>query len=332
MIIMKNTPKHKVALIGGDARQLICASRLKELGFETNLYGFSGGGTHTGVVDSLCCSCCPPKPHEFLKNLADGSVSDCGSVYDSWDEAIADCMAVVLPLPASTNGTHVSMPLSAERQPMVSDIISSMKRVGVKLLFAGKLQDEAKILAKDSGIEVFDYYERDEFAISNAVPTAEGAIEIAMHELPVTLDGASALVIGNGRIGKVLARLLSSLGVKVTVSARKASDFALIRTEGHRAANTEKLASLFSVERFDMVFNTVPHIVLGKDELKCIAPGTLIVDLASKPGGVDNKAAAAMSHNVIWALSLPGKVAPVTSGRIIADTIFPKLEEYVGGK
>lgn len=325
---MKITPKHKVALIGGDARQLICASKIKTLGWETHLYGFSGNGACSGPVDSLCCSGCAPKPHEYLKNLADGSVSDCGTVYGSWREAVSECDAVILPLPASVNGVHVSMPLSDEHSPMLSELISFMSQESVKLLFAGKLQAGAKTLAEAREIEVFDYYEREEFAIANAVPTAEGAIEIAMRELPITIDGAAALVIGNGRIGKVLARMLASLGADVTVSARRYSDFALIRTEGHTSASTEKLTELFESRRFDMIFNTVPHRVLGKEELTLIPTGTLIVDLASKPGGVDNKEAEAMSHNVIWALSLPGKVAPVTSGRIIADTILPKLTEY----
>lgn len=326
---MKITEKCKVAVIGGDARLLICASKLKESGCRVKLYGFSGGGTESGTVDSLCCSSLAPRPHEFLKNLADGKISDCGEVCTCIEEAIEGSTAVVLPLPASLNGIHVSMPLSDGRQPAVSDIIGHMKREGTRLLFAGKLQNELKALTERNGIEVFDYYERDEFAILNAVPTAEGAIEIAMKELPVTIDGSEALVIGNGRIGKILARLLSSLGAKVTVSARKASDYALIRTEGHNTACTERLCGLFSSKRFDMIFNTVPHRVLGREELREIPPGTLIVDLASRPGGVDTGAAAEMDHNVIWALSLPGKVAPVTSGRIIGDTVLARLDEYI---
>ncbi len=325
---MKNNIRHKVALIGGDARQLICASRIKQSGFETALFGFSGEEVPVGAVDSLCCSYCAPKPHEILKNLADGTVSDCGTAYNSWGEAIQDCTAVILPLPASINGIHVSMPLSGGDAPTLSEIISCMKQEGVKVLFAGKLQEGAKALAQAYGIEVFDYYESEEFAVANAVPTAEGAIEIAMRELPITLDGATALVIGNGRIGRVLSKLLSSLGTSVTVSARKLSDFAFIRSEGHMCANTEKLLEVFNKRRFDMIFNTVPHRVLGKEELAAIPVGTLIIDLASKPGGVDNKQAGAMSHNVIWALSLPGKVAPVTSGRIIADTIMSGLCKY----
>ena len=85
-------------------------------------------------------------------------------------------------------------------------------------------------------------------------------------------------------------------------------------------------------QKFDIIFNTVPRTVLGEEELKIIGKGTLIIDLASKPGGVDIKAADKMGMSVIWALSLPGKVAPVTSGRIIADTILGYLEKLAEGK
>ena len=54
------------------------------------------------------------------------------------------------------------------------------------------------------------------------------------------------------------------------------------------------------------------------------------MDLASKPGGVDMEAASRLGVRVIWALSLPGKVAPVTAGKIIRDTIYHILNELGG--
>ena len=57
----------------------------------------------------------------------------------------------------------------------------------------------------------------------------------------------------------------------------------------------------------------------------------LILDLASKPGGVDWDAAQALGRRVVWALSLPGKTAPFTAGEIIAKTILHMLETDEGG-
>ena len=78
---------------------------------------------------------------------------------------------------------------------------------------------------------------------------------------------------------------------------------------------------------FDVIFNTVPAEVLDRNVLEQIPDDTLIIDLASKPGGVDFSAAKELGKKVIWALSLPGKTAPITSGRIIKETILNMLCE-----
>ena len=339
---MKKNHGYKLAVIGGDARQLIAASALKAAGYEVMLYGFSEKNTNDDmsdttadrgpVVDSLCCSSSSVRPHELLHNLADGTVCDCGVVCASAAEALYKCDAVILPLPVSGDGVHISMPLAPNCRLTFIELCAMMTENGVKLLCGGKLPQGLSSLCGIRGITLFDYYDSDEFSIANAVPTAEGAIEIAMHETPMTLDGSTALVIGYGRIGKVLARLLASLGVKVTASARKAADLAWIRASGYTAVETGKLLEVLYGRKFDIIFNTVPRTVLGEEALKIIGKGTLIIDLASKPGGVDIKAADKMGMSVIWALSLPGKVAPVTSGRIIADTILGYLEKFAEGE
>ncbi len=313
---------YKLAVIGGDARLLIAAAEFRRAGYEVALYGF--GEDECGenlAVDSFCCSSAAARPREIIHNMADGAEYDCGKACQSIEEALEGCDTVILPLPATCDGVRISMLLGGETITLAG-LAGLMASAGVGSLCGGKIPKAYRELCESRGIRVYDYYEREEFALANAVPTAEGAIEIAMRELPVTISGSSALVIGNGRIGKVLSKMLSSLGANVTVSARRESDYTLIKQSGFAVAETGKLKSLFCGKRFDMIFNTVPLTVIGEAELKEISAGTLIVDLASKPGGVDIAAADRMSHNVIWALSLPGKVAPVTSGRIIADTVL----------
>ena len=78
---------------------------------------------------------------------------------------------------------------------------------------------------------------------------------------------------------------------------------------------------------YDLVVNTVPARVLSEKELRDLKPGCLVIDLASKPGGVDFEAATRLGVRAIWALSLPGKVAPVSAGRAIKNTIYNMLSE-----
>lgn len=152
-----------------------------------------------------------------------------------------------------------------------------------------------------------------------AIPTAEGAVQIAMEELATTIFGLNILVIGYGRISKVLSRLLKSMGANVTVSARKFSDLAWIEANGYQPAHTNDLSG--AIEKSQLIINTVPASILNEDLLSKVQKGCLLIDLASKPGGIDFSTANRLGLKTIWALSLPGKVAPITAGKIIFDTM-----------
>lgn len=162
-------------------------------------------------------------------------------------------------------------------------------------------------------------------SIAYAVPTAEGAIQIAMEQTDVTLHGLPVLVIGYGRIGSVLANKLSALGVQVTVSARSCRDIARIEAAGMAAVDTRRLTEI--LDGFPLVFNTVPAAVLGAAELAKLPAESLVIDLASQPGGIDLAATPPAGVRVIHALSLPGKAAPVTASIAVRDTIYAILNE-----
>ncbi|MBQ6907675.1 MAG: NAD(P)-binding domain-containing protein, partial [Clostridia bacterium] len=144
-------------------------------------------------------------------------------------------------------------------------------------------------------------------------------------EMPITIFGSRVLVIGYGRVGKVIAEKFKLLGSDVTVSARKLEDFAWIEEKSLKSVHTKALTN--AVSEFDLIINTVPARVLDGETLKNIRCDTLILDVASKPGGVDFEMAKKLKKNVIWALSLPGKTAPITSGKIIKETIMNILSE-----
>ena len=146
-----------------------------------------------------------------------------------------------------------------------------------------------------------------------------------MEELPITLHSARVLVVGYGRLGKVLARQLRGLGARVTVAARSCTDLAWAQVWSYGVERSDQLSGWLC--SYDLVINTVPAPILGREELSDLKPGCLVIDLASKPGGVDLAAAAEMGVKVIWALSLPGKVAPVTAALAIKAALYNILTE-----
>jgi len=286
----------KIAVIGGDARQIFCAKRLSELGFETALFGFDKYKDDIG-----CCTRC------LLSDDAKYS-------FDTF----------ILPLPASGDGFTLSTPLS-EHTLTLDELFSGIPSSA--LILYGK-SAAIKNRAESLGILAVDYSTRNDFQTANAVPTAESALAIAINELPTTLCSEQCLVTGYGKIGKVLTRLLYAFGAKVTASARNTADFALIKASGCNAIHTNSISDVLPYCR--VIFNTIPHPVFSGDVLSKVRSDALIIDLASKPGGVDFESAKKAGLNVIWALSLPGKTAPVSAGHILCDTVTSIFEETEG--
>ena len=279
-------------VLGGDLRQ----GKLAELLLEDG---------HT--VDVFC-----------MEHLPEGGRLTCRDSLKGIGKA--DC--VVLPLPVAGEDGMIHAPLSDRKLPLTA-VLDELSPEQV--ICAGRVTPEAAAQANARGLILRDYLAREELAVANAVPTAEGAIQIAMEELPTTLYDARVLVIGFGRIGKLLAHRLTGLGARVTVSARTDEDLAWIEAYGYGSEQTDELEGWLC--GYDLVINTVPAPVLTGPLLADLAPGCLVIDLASRPGGVDFEAAARLGVKAIWALSLPGKVAPVTSGKIIRDTIYHMLQE-----
>ncbi len=235
--------------------------------------------------------------------------------------ALGGADIVILGLPVSADGETVNAP-QLLRPILMKDLFRLMNNR--QLLLGGKIGEKARTMLEVYGIPYVDYLTREEFEIANAIPTAEGAIQIAMEELPITLHGANAVVTGYGRIGRYLSGLLLGLGAKTTVFARKASDMALIKAAGLTAAPYKLLPEAAAYA--DVIFNTVPAKIIGKSVLANMRGG-LIIDLAGGGGGVDGETAGEIGVSVIRALGLPGKVAPVTAGEIIKETIYNIFRE-----
>ena len=270
-------------IIGGDKRQLYCGKSAIDDGYGVYICGFEKCGTMLGVENS------------DLKTT------------------LADSDAFILPLPVTKDGLTLNAPLS-DNTIFLDRLFELAENKPVFCGMANKLPFDRK--------NIFDYSAREEFAVANAVPTSEGAIETAMLEYDGTINNSKCLVTGYGRIGRVLSDMLAGLGADVSVSARNLKDLEYIKAKGFHALYTDNIHG-----KFDIIFNTVPYMIFNAHILAKTAQNALVIDLASMPGGVDFKSAERLNIRAVHALSLPGKVAPKTSGIIIKNAVCNIIRE-----
>ncbi len=284
------------AIIGGDLRAVKLASILAGEGNIIYTYGLEKA--------------------EELKN--NPNIIMC----DKLNKAIKDDVEVVIgPIPFSSNGEEINTPFSDNK----ISIRELMHSLNAKILIAGSIAPNVYDMANDEYIEIIDIMKREELAVLNTISTAEGAIEIAIANTNKILHGSNVLILGFGRIGKVLARKLAGLSAKVTCAARKDEDLAWIKAYGHMATNINLLGE--NLSQYDIILNTVPHLILNQELLNYVKEDCLLIDLASNPGGIDKRTAKNRQLKLIWALALPGKVAPITTAEFIKDTIYNILKE-----
>lgn len=170
-----------------------------------------------------------------------------------------------------------------------------------------------------NGIRFVDYMKEDGVASRNAIATAEGAIAEALSDACVSIHGSRCLVVGYGRCGEVLADKLGALKAGVTVMERKADKRA--KAQGFGCQVTDFLIEPERMKSFDFIFNTVPAMVLDAQKLAMVQPDVRIVDIASRPGGVDFEYCQKNSIHAKLCLGLPGKYAPKSSAGILVEVI-----------
>ena len=293
--------KKKIALLGGDLRQYAAAVQLSRGVWDIHIWGMDRSGRGEGSV-GFCRSC---------------------------EEAIFDAAAVILPLPASTDGIHLNCPFdSSDSRLRLHDLLEKIPAEGV--IVGGRIPKSFCDAAEGRGIRVRDYFDSEEFQVENAYTTAEAAVSIAMNSLNQNICGSRIAITGYGRIAKHLVRLLHCMGAELTVAARKDSDLVWARSNGCKTVQLGKPDAVFALAHgYDVIYNTVPHWLFDRTFLEQADPATFLIDLASVPGGIDVCAAKELGSNVLWATSLPGKYAPVSAGNLIASCVDSILREEV---
>lgn len=282
----------RFAIIGGDRRQVCLAELLWRDGHRVTSYALEKAALPGEIPKAGCLQ---------------------GCVY------AADC--VVLPTPAEAGGLLFA-PYSDEKLRAEELVVSLWEG---QQLFGGRLGDDLCLAALRQGLTVEDLLRRADFTLGNAALTAEGALGELMANSERSLWRSRVLVCGWGRIAQLLTLRLLGLGAQVCVCARRAEARATAAAIGAESCDFPELGARIGDCAF--VVNTVPARVLDEKALCAAAEGTLLLELASAPGGFDRKLAENVGLRVISAPGLPGRFAPRSAAELMREAIYQAIRE-----
>lgn len=239
---------------------------------------------------------------DYLRKLYNGNVT-----------SIQKADIIICPIPFTRDNIKIN------NSNMSIEELTDIENIETKIIYTGAINNFAKEKLKEKNIKVIDIMDEESFAIKNAIATSEGAIKKVIEMTPFTLNKSNVLILGYGRIGKILSHYLSSFGAKLYVEARSKKDIALIKSMGYNEVELEKIEEYLPIA--DVVINTIPSVVIDKNRVELLNSNSVFLDLASSPGGVDFEALKQRNIKSCWYLSIPSKDSPLSAAKYIKETI-----------
>lgn len=285
----------EVAFIGGDARQLEIIRLLAEKDASVTLFGFDNWESN-GMNTKF----------ELLT-----------------PEALIHADAIVLPAAGMHDDGKVESLFSSYELVLTNEHFRHIPKHAK--IYTGIAKTELVKYAKRHEIELVELFERDDVAIYNSIPTTEGALMMAIQHTDITIHGSECMVLGFGRTGMTLIRALKALGANVRIGVRRKEHYARAWEMGYNPFFLDDLNH--EARTVDLLFNTIPHMIVTALVIANLPLSAVIIDLASKPGGTDFRYADKRGIQAMLAPGLPGIVAPKTAGRIIANCLTQLLSE-----
>ena len=272
-------------------------------------FGVAGGGSRGAELVRLL-----RRDGYSVSAYGVGAADDAGALENALGADV-----VILPVPLFAPDGTLNCPGAGLPEPELLAKFRPGQRV-----FAGLIPPETMRRARDAGVSMSDYMAHEPMAIANAAATADAALCLTVQETRETLAGKRCLVLGFGRIGKLLCCRLQGAGATVTAAARNPDDRAWICAFGWTALDASALAGRLG--GFRIAYNTIPVPILDAELLRELPPDCFVMDLASK-AGVDMEAASALGLAAVWARGLPGRVVPRGAAAILRDTALSLLKE-----
>ncbi|HEX3032586.1 MAG TPA: dipicolinate synthase subunit DpsA [Bacillota bacterium] len=278
----------RIAVLGGDERQSLLCSQLAAMGAAVRVIGLRNVENHPLIA-----------------------------TYSVLEEAVQGVQIILLPMPGVNDEGRIFAPQINVPLHFTSELAGKLSKN--TCILVGVAKPYLRRVLQQERLKFVELGELDRLAILNSIPSAEGAIQMAMQAVPITIHNSYSLVLGFGRTAVTLARMLKGIGARVAVAARKEAALARVEEQGYEPLPLSCLADY--IGKADLIFNTIPAPILDKQILTRVSKEAYILDLASTPGGTDFVAAAQLGIKAELAPGLPGKVAPKTAAKILIQVI-----------
>lgn len=290
----------RIVFLGGDARQLEVIRKCVEMDATVSAAGFEKWEA--------------PSPGVTLAQLS--------------PELLGSADVLVLPTVGCDEEGNINALFSSGRLQLLDEHAAALPPGST--VYTGIAKSYLRGLCAKYSLKLVELLNRDDVAIYNSIPTAEGALVMAIQNTDFTIHGSTSMVLGMGRTGFTMARALQGLGSTVKVGVRKQEHYARAEEMGWKPFMTGEL--LHQVTDTDLIFNTIPGMIITAQVLSRIPKGCVIIDLASAPGGCDFRYAEKRGIKAILAPGLPGIVAPKSAGMIMGSALVQSISEETSNK
>ena len=270
-----------VAVLGGDLRMLEHMRQARAAGATVQHYG--------SVPGSEEAAGCPASP--------------------SFAEAVKGARILSCPIPGVGSDDSLYAGFTTEKLFCTTQVLSGAAEGA--MLFSGRITPKMDEWSKGTPVKMISYGEDDPLAILHAVPTAEGALKVAIENTEETILGLPVLCIGLGRVGMSVVQSFEGAKANVTLAVRNPSQLARAWAMHTQPVPLHTLAE--KIGGFPLIVSSASGLVLTRDLLEKTAKDVVIIDLCSPPGSVDFEAAKALGRKVIWARAQAG-TAPRRAG------------------
>lgn len=242
--------------------------------------------------------------------------------YNTLEEALNKNDMIVTGVPISKDKKYIVANYTNLKIKL--DFLQNLKN---KILISGMIPDKYEKILKENKNYVIDLLKNEDYIIFNAKITVEGIIKYLIENTKTSLFNSKILVLGYGRIGKILCNVLKSFTENIYCVTYSKEETEIARANTINVILEEDLEKF--LKNFEIIINTVPKIILDSKKLNMLYKEAFVLDVASKPGGIDQDFAQKNKINYMWKLGIPSEISPIECAQKIQNEIYKNNITYI---